>query len=317
MNISDVPSSQTLVLVDGSSYLYRAFHALPALVTSDGQHTGAIHGVLNMLRRLQTELAPARFGVIFDPRGPTTRDGWYDQYKAHRPSMPEELASQVGPLFELIDAQGIPRFSVDGIEADDVIGTLARRGAEAGYRVIISTGDKDFAQLVSEDITLVNTMDNTRLDIAGVEARFGVPPERIVDYLTLMGDAVDNVPGIPKVGPKTAVKWLKAHGSLEGIVESATTISGAVGESLRQHLDQIPLSKKLVTIMTDLALPFDLDALVSRTPDTDILRGLYQRFELNTLLRSLGASSGVASDCLLYTSPSPRDRQKSRMPSSA
>ena len=296
MNISDVPSSQTLVLVDGSSYLYRAFHALPALVTSDGQHTGAIHGVLNMLRRLQTELAPARFGVIFDPRGPTTRDGWYDQYKAHRPSMPEELASQVGPLFELIDAQGIPRFSVDGIEADDVIGTLARRGAEAGYRVIISTGDKDFAQLVSEDITLVNTMDNTRLDIAGVEARFGVPPERIVDYLTLMGDAVDNVPGIPKVGPKTAVKWLKAHGSLEGIVESATTISGAVGESLRQHLDQIPLSKKLVTIMTDLALPFDLDALVSRTPDTDILRGLYQRFELNTLLRSLGASSGVAND---------------------
>ena len=294
MKTPDAQSSQTLVLVDGSSYLYRAFHALPALVTSNGQHTGAIHGVLNMLRRLQSELAPARFGVIFDPRGPTTRDGWYEHYKAHRPSMPEELASQVGPLFELIDAQGIPRFSVDGIEADDVIGTLARRGAAAGYRVIISTGDKDFAQLVSDDITLVNTMDNTRLDIAGVETRFGVPPERIVDYLTLVGDAVDNVPGIPKVGPKTAVKWLKAHGSLEGIVESATTISGAVGESLRQHLDQIPLSKKLVTIITDLDLPFDLDALVPRIPDTESLRGLYQRFELNTLLRSLGGASRAA-----------------------
>ena len=292
-----------LVLVDGSSYLYRAFHALPALVTSDGQHTGAIHGVLNMLRRLQTELSPARLGVIFDPRGPTTRDGWYDQYKAHRPSMPEELSSQVGPLYELIDAQGIPRFSVDGIEADDVIGTLARRGADAGYRVVISTGDKDFAQLVCDGITLVNTMDNTRLDTEGVETRFGVPPERIIDYLTLVGDAVDNVPGIPKVGPKTAVKWLKTHGSLEEIVANAPSITGAVGESLRQHLAQIPLSKKLVTIMTDLELPFGLDALVPRSPDSDLLRGLYQRFELNTLLRSLGAPARATSKGLAAESP--------------
>jgi DNA polymerase-1 len=282
--------SPTLVLVDGSSYLYRAFHALPALVTSQGQHTGAIHGVLNMLRKLQTELAPTRFGVVFDPRGPTTRDGWYDQYKAHRPSMPEELASQVKPLFEIIDAQGIPRFIVDGIEADDVIGTLARQGADAGYRVIISTGDKDFAQLVCDTITLVNTMDNTRLDEAGVEARFGVPPERIVDYLTLVGDAVDNVPGVPKVGPKTAVKWLQGYGSLDGIVAAAEDIKGAVGESLRQHLAQIPLSRRLVTIMTDLTLPFDLDALMPRAPETEILRGLYQRLELNTLLRGLGGA---------------------------
>jgi len=286
--LSDANTPGKLVLVDGSSYLYRAFHALPGLTTSSGQHTGAIHGVIAMLKKLQTEMQPDYLGVVFDPRGPTTRDGWFPDYKAHRPPMPGELSSQVPLLFEVIAALGIPCFVVDGVEADDVIGTLARRGAAAGHSVVISTGDKDFAQLVCPGITLVNTMDNTRLDEAGVEARFGVPPSRIIDYLTLVGDSVDNVPGIPKVGPKTAVKWLQTYGSLDNLVAEAANVPGAVGENLRKHLDQIPLSRRLVTIMDDLDLDIPLANLVPRAPATDALRALFQQLEFKTWLKQLG-----------------------------
>ncbi len=280
-------NSRTIVLVDGSSYLYRAFHALPGLVTSTGQPTGAIHGVIAMLQKLQTELPCELFAVVFDPRGPTTRDEWFPAYKAQRPSMPDELSSQVPLLFEVIDALGMPRIMCAGVEADDVIGTLAELAARAGYQVVISTGDKDFAQLVNEKITLVNTMDNTRLDSAGVLAKFGVAPKQIIDYLTLVGDTVDNVPGVPKVGPKTAVKWLQEYGSLDTLIESAHTIKGAVGDSLRASLTQLPLSRRLVTIMADLELGIELASLAPRPAATAELRALYQQLEFKTWLKQL------------------------------
>lgn len=289
--LSDANTPGKLVLVDGSSYLYRAFHALPGLTTSSGQHTGAIHGVIAMLKKLQTEMQPDYFAVVFDPRGPTTRDGWFPEYKAHRPPMPGELSSQVPLLFEVIAALGIPSFVIDGVEADDVIGTLARRGAAAGHAVVISTGDKDFAQLVCPSITLVNTMDNTRLDEAGVEARFGVPPSRIIDYLTLVGDSVDNVPGIPKVGPKTAVKWLQTYGSLDNLVAESANVPGAVGENLRKHLDRIPLSRRLVTIMDDLDLDIPMASLLPRAPSQESLRALFQQLEFNNWLKQLGQAA--------------------------
>ena len=287
--------NQTTVLVDGSSYLYRAFHALPDLATSSGQPTGAIHGVIAMLRKLQTELHCELFAVVFDPRGPTARDGWFPAYKANRPSMPNELASQVPLLFEIIDALGIPRIVRDGIEADDVIGTLAGLAARAGYQVIISSGDKDFAQLVDPQITLVNTMDNTRLDSEGVLAKFGVPPSRIVDYLTLVGDTVDNVPGVPKVGPKTAVKWLQEYGSLDGVIANADAIKGAVGDSLRATLPQLALSRRLVTIMDDLDLGIELHSLAPRESMPAELRTLFQRLEFKTWLKQLAPESEVTS----------------------
>ena len=287
--------NQTTVLVDGSSYLYRAFHALPDLATSAGQPTGAIHGVIAMLRKLQTELPCELFAVVFDPRGPTARDGWFPAYKANRPSMPNELASQVPLLFDIIDALGIPRIVRDGIEADDVIGTLAGLAARAGYQVIISSGDKDFAQLVDPQITLVNTMDNTRLDSEGVLAKFGVPPSRIVDYLTLVGDTVDNVPGVPKVGPKTAVKWLQEYGSLDGVIANADAIKGAVGDSLRATLPQLALSRRLVTIMDDLDLGIELHSLAPRESMPAELRTLFQRLEFKTWLKQLAPESEVTS----------------------
>ena len=276
-----------MVLVDGSSYLYRAFHALPGLATSTGQPTGAIHGVISMLQKLQTEAQPELFAVVFDPRGPTTRDSWFPDYKAHRPSMPDDLGAQVAPLNSLIDALGIPRVVFDGIEADDVIGTLARSAAKSGYKVIISTGDKDFAQLVDAQIELVNTMDGTCLDPAGVQAKFGVAPRQIVDYLTLIGDTVDNVPGVPKVGPKTAVKWLQEYGSLDALIAQAGLIKGVVGDNLRNFLPQLPLSKRLVTIMDELALPLTLESLKPRPADRTALARLYREYEFKTWLRQL------------------------------
>ncbi len=276
-----------MVLVDGSSYLYRAFHALPGLATSTGQPTGAIHGVISMLQKLQTEAQPELFAVVFDPRGPTTRDSWFPDYKAHRPSMPDDLGAQVAPLNSLIDALGIPRIVFDGIEADDVIGTLARSAAKSGYKVIISTGDKDFAQLVDAQIELVNTMDGTCLDPAGVQAKFGVAPRQIVDYLTLIGDTVDNVPGVPKVGPKTAVKWLQEYGSLDALIAQAGLIKGVVGDNLRNFLPQLPLSKRLVTIMDELALPLTLESLKPRPADRTALARLYREYEFKTWLRQL------------------------------
>ena len=277
----------TLLLVDGSSYLYRAFHALPDLRTPGGQPTGAIRGVLSMLRVLEADYKPEYRAVVFDAKGKTFRDDWYPEYKAHRPPMPEDLAAQIEPLHECIRAAGWPILVEPGVEADDVIGTLARQAAQAGMDCVISTGDKDLAQLVNEHVTLVNTMNSEKLDIAGVKAKFGVPPERIVDYLALIGDSVDNVPGVPKVGPKTAVKWLEAWGSLDAIVTHADEIGGAVGENLRQHLDFLPLGVKLVTIACELPLPLQATELRPQAPDTAKLEELYARLEFKGWLREL------------------------------
>ena len=277
----------TLLLVDGSSYLYRAFHALPDLRTSTGQPTGAIRGVLSMLRVLEADYKADFRAVVFDAKGKTFRDDWYPEYKSHRPPMPDDLVAQIEPLHECIRAAGWPLLMESGVEADDVIGTLARQAAAAGIDCVISTGDKDLAQLVNERVTLVNTMNGEKLDIAGVKAKFGVPPERIVDYLALIGDSVDNVPGVPKVGPKTAVKWLDAYGSLDAIVAQAGSIGGAVGENLRQHLDFLPLGVKLVTIACELPLPLQATELAPLAPDTAKLEELYARLEFKGWLREL------------------------------
>ncbi len=240
-----------LLLVDGSSYLYRAFHAMPDLRNRQNAPTGAIYGVLNMLRRLDSDYKAADVAYkacVFDAKGKTFRDDWYPEYKANRPPMPDDLVRQIEPLHAAITALGWPLLMFDGVEADDVIGTLARQAAAQGIEVIISTGDKDLAQLVGPHVTLVNTMSNEVLDEAGVLAKFGVPPERIVDYLTLMGDTVDNVPGVSKVGPKTAVKWLAQYGSLDGVMAHADEVGGVVGENLRQALGFLPLGRKLVTV---------------------------------------------------------------------
>ncbi len=280
-----------LVLVDGSSYLYRAFHALPALTNSKGQPTGAMHGVMAMLKRLRNNYDAALFGVVFDPRGRTLRDDWYAEYKANRPSMPDELASQIEPLHDMIRALGLPLVQVAGVEADDVIGTLADQAAGAGMRVVISTGDKDLAQLVNDRISLINTMDDSVLDEAGVMAKFGVRPDQIVDYLTLVGDSVDNIPGVPKVGPKTAVKWLQEYGSLNDLVARADEVGGKIGENLRTALPQLPLSRRLVTIVRDIDTGTSLPALAPQPPDEARLLELFQRFEFNSWLKELRAPS--------------------------
>jgi len=244
-----------LILVDGSSYLYRAFHALPSLSNSKGQPTGAIYGVANMLRRLLKDYEPAYMAVVFDAKGKTFRDDLYAEYKANRPPMPDELSSQVSLLHELVRAMGLPVLVIDGVEADDVIGTLAAQATAMGCNVLVSTGDKDMAQLVDDHVTLVNTMDDTTLDPSSVVEKFGVPPARIVDFLALVGDTSDNIPGVPKVGPKTAAKWLQQYGSLEEIVAHADDIKGKVGENLRASLDQLPLAHELASIRRDVPLP--------------------------------------------------------------
>ena len=278
----------TLLLVDGSSYLYRAFHAMPDLRNSLGEPTGAIYGVLNMLRRLDSDYKArdvAYKACVFDAKGKTFRDHWYPEYKANRPSMPDDLRLQIEPIHEGVAACGWPILMVDGVEADDVIGTLARQAAAQGIDVVISTGDKDLAQLVDEHITLVNTMSNEALDAAGVRAKFGVPPERIVDYLTLVGDAVDNVPGVAKVGPKTAVKWLTQYDSLDGVIAAAGDIGGVVGENLRTALDFLPLGRKLVTVRCDLELPQTLAELAPRAPDRTRMIELFTRYEMKSWLK--------------------------------
>ncbi|AJP48782.1 DNA polymerase I [Rugosibacter aromaticivorans] len=279
----------TLLLVDGSSYLYRAFHALPDLRNTANEPTGAIRGVLSMLRVLEADYKADYRAVVFDAKGKTFREDWYPEYKAHRPAMPEDLAAQIPLLHECIRAAGWPLVMIDGVEADDVIGTLAHAATAAAIDCVISTGDKDLAQLVNHHVTLINTMSNETLDEAGVLAKFGVPPERIVDYLTLMGDAVDGVPGVNKVGPKTAVKWLTQYGSLDGVVAHADQISGVVGENLRQHLDFLPLGKKLVTVVCNLDLPTTITELTPQVPDTDKLREFFTRLEFKSWLRELGA----------------------------
>jgi len=286
--------SGKLWLVDGSSYLYRAFFALPPLSTSQGVPTGAVLGVLNMLNKLLKEEDPELIAVVLDAPGRTFRDDLFEQYKAHRPPMPDDLRGQIAPLVEAIPAMGLPMLRIEGVEADDVIGTLAERAASAGLDVVISTGDKDMAQLVNDRITLVNTMFDTKLDRAGVKAKFDVLPEQIVDYLALVGDSADNIPGVPKVGPKTAAKWLNEYGSADGLVARAKDVAGKVGESLRDNLATLELSRKLATIRRDLDLPRSPADLLRSPPDVAALTTLYQRLELNSLLRQLQGAASAA-----------------------
>jgi DNA polymerase I len=280
---------KTLLLVDGSSFLYRAFHAMPDLRNRHGEPTGAIYGVLNMLRRLSKDYPADYSACVFDAKGKTFRDDLYPEYKAHRPPMPADLAQQIEPLHQAIAASGWNILMLDGVEADDVIGTLAQQ-AQDGIRCVIATGDKDLAQLVNERVILVNTMSNETLDIAGVNTKFGVPPERIVDYLTLVGDPVDNVPGVEKVGPKTAVKWLAQYGTLDNVVQHADEIGGVVGENLRKALDWLPQARRLITVKCDVALPQTYSELVPPPADKGQLRQLYEHFEFKSWLRELSSS---------------------------
>jgi DNA polymerase-1 len=281
--------ARKLILVDGSGYLYRAFHALPPLTNTKGEPTGAVLGVLNMLNKMLKEEAPDRIAVVFDAPGRTFRDDLFDQYKAHRAPMPDDLRQQVQPLLDTVAAMGLPLLRVPGVEADDVIGTLAKQAAEAGFKVVISTGDKDMAQLVGHNIELLNTMSNTRLDRIGVKAKFDVFPEQMIDYLALVGDSSDNIPGVTGVGPKTAAKWLEQYQSLDGLLAHAGDISGKVGENLRKELAILELSRKLAAIDTTLQLDIKPEQLKAAEPDTARLRELYSRLELRALLKSLGA----------------------------
>lgn len=287
-------SRPKLVLVDGSSYLYRAYHALPPLTNSAGVPTGAVHGVLNMLNKLAREEADAHFAVVFDAPGKTFRDDLFEDYKANRPPMPDDLRTQVDPILAAVEGMGLPLLRIKGVEADDVIGTLCRQAREAGMDVLVSTGDKDMAQLVDDGVLLVNTMSDTTLDRDGVKAKFDVYPEQIIDYLALVGDSSDNIPGVPKVGPKTAAKWLGEYASVDGIIENADAIKGKVGESLRDNFDQLRLSRALATIRQDVELPQGPGSLKRSGANVEALRKLYGELELRTLLRQLGETDDTA-----------------------
>lgn len=280
-------NSKPLILVDGSSYLYRAFHALPPLTNSHGEPTGTVFGCINMIRRLIDDYQPEHMAVIFDAKGKTFRDELFADYKAHRPPMPEELQVQIAPLHAWVRAMGIPLLCIDGVEADDVIGTLALQAGALGLDTLISTGDKDLAQLVNGHVTLINTMNNQRLDPAGVEEKFGVRPEQVIDYLVLVGDSVDNVPGVPGVGPKTAAKWIQHYGSLDNLIAHADEIKGKIGEKLRAHLERLPLTKQLVTLKCDVELDVTPLTLNLGTPDIDSLRQFYQRMEFKRMLKDI------------------------------
>ncbi|CAM8646745.1 PolA DNA polymerase I - 3'-5' exonuclease and polymerase domains [Oxalobacteraceae bacterium] len=303
--------NKTLLLVDGSSYLYRAFHAMPDLRNAEGAPTGAIYGMINMLRRLRQDYSAAYMACVFDAKGKTFRDDLYPDYKAQRAPMPEDLVRQIEPIHEVVRALGWPILMVEGIEADDVIGTLAVQAAAQGLSAVVSTGDKDLAQLVNEHVTLVNTMSNETLDRAAVIAKFGVPPERIVDYLTLVGDTVDNVPGVEKVGPKTAVKWLTQYDSLDGVITHAADIGGVVGENLRRTLDWLPQARTLVTVKCDCDLQSHMESiqttLAFKPEDPAALREFFSRMGFRTWLRELNAEQATDSSAHSKTSASIAD----------
>jgi len=288
----------TLLLVDGSSYLYRAFHALPDLRSPDGYPTGAMHGMVNMLRRLRADFPAAYIACVFDAKGKTFRDDMYPEYKATRAPMPDDLRLQIEPIHEAVKAMGWPILMVDGVEADDVIGTLCVDAVKAGMKVVVSTGDKDLAQLVNPNVMLINTMNNEKMDEAGVLAKFGVPPNRIIDYLTLIGDTVDNVPGVSKCGPKTALKWLTAYDSLDGVMSNADKITGAVGENLRTALAWLPRSRELITVKTDCDLADHMmsisESLVARPEDGPTLVTFFTTYGFKTLMRELSAVTPTA-----------------------
>lgn len=285
---SDSPTGNTLYLVDGSSYLYRAFHALPNLTNSAGQPTGALLGVANMLRRLIREAEQGRIAVVFDAKGPTFRHEMYAEYKANRPPMPADLSDQVDAIHELVRLLGLPLVQVEGVEADDVIGTLSAQSEAAGMSCVISTGDKDLAQLVTDQTTLVNTMSETRMDRQGVQEKFGVRPEQIVDFLALTGDQSDNIPGVDKCGPKTAAKWLQSYGDLDGVMSHADEFGGKIGENLRSALEILPLSRALATVRRDLDLEAGPENFERAPGDEDALRAFLQRYEFNSWLKELG-----------------------------
>src|SRR5687768_11111128 len=299
-------TKKRLLLVDAPSYFYRAFHALPEFRSPSGEPTGAILGVVNMLRKLKQDFPSDYIAAVLDPRGKTFRDEIYPEYKATRQAMPEPLAVQIGPMIETIRALGWPVVVVDGVEADDVIGTLVRKAEARGWDSVISTGDKDLTQLVNDRVLWVNTMSGDRLDPAGVKAKFGVAPERIIDYLALMGDAVDNVPGVDKVGPKTACKLIEAYGSLEGVIEHAAEVKGVVGENLRRVVDWLPKGRQLLTVKTDVELPFEMEALKDQGADNEKLAELFGRFGFRTLRDSLLNKEDAAErgDSLPFGSPS-------------
>jgi DNA polymerase-1 len=292
--MSDIPNNK-LILVDGSSFLFRAFHAVPPLTNAEGLPTNAVYGVSNMLRKLINDYNTPYVTVVFDAPGKTFRHDMYDQYKAHRPPMPDDLRVQIAPLHELIKSLGLPLIIEHGVEADDVLGSLAQNAARQGFEVVISTGDKDMAQLVTEQITLENSMTNTRMDIAGVEEKFGVKPEQIIDYLALMGDAVDNIPGVPKVGPKTAAKWLQQYGTLDNLIAHATDIKGKIGENLREALPQLPLSRELTTIKCDVALHYSLAELKRSEPDIAALKQQLGNLGFSSWLKTLNGEGSQPS----------------------
>src|SRR3954465_5094449 len=290
--VSGTEPERTLLLVDGSSYLYRAYHALPELRSPQtGEPTGAIYGVLNMLRKLATDYKAQARAAVFDAKGRTFRDDAYPEYKATRTAMPDDLSRQVEPLYDAVRALGWPFISIEGVEADDVIATLTAQASSRGWRTVISTGDKDLTHPVDERTLWINTMSNERLDVEGVKAKFGVPPDKIVDYLALIGDQIDNIPGVDKVGPKTACKWIQQYGSLEGVIEHADEITGLAGENLRKMKDWLPKSRELLTVKRDVPLPVTLDQLTdggnAGKRDPARQRAQYDRFGFKTWLKEV------------------------------
>ena len=292
--MAEFADSPEVILVDGSSYLFRAFHALPPMTTGGGQPTGAVRGVISMIRNLLNKYPKSRIGIVFDAKGKTFRNEIYSEYKAHRPPMPDELRSQIEPIHRIVRAMGLPLLIVENVEADDVIGTLARQAGGENVSTLISTGDKDLAQLVTGHVTLINTMNDELLDPPGVEAKFGVPPERIIDLLALMGDKSDNIPGVPGVGAKTAEKWLREYGSMQGIIDNAETIKGKIGEKLRANIELLELSYRLATIRTDVPLELTHEQLGRSAEDKQELHRIFSELEFRTWLRELEAEGVIS-----------------------